>query len=136
MQDIHRTALGAALACGTFAIAGLVNSVLAAEPPAPQPARLGGPQVESPLTHLTGRWTGNGVAVLSNGREEPFTCIATYFQNATGTELKQNMRCESPNVQVATAAQMRISGDAITGVWRERNYEQAGQIRGSLRPGG
>jgi hypothetical protein len=128
----------------TAVAAFLVASVTLALPPSgallaqqmtSQPARLGA-SADTAMSHLKGRWSGAGVAVMANGREEPFNCIATYFQDTQGTELKQNMRCESPNVQLATAAQMRLDGDTVTGVWQEKNYEQNGRISGRVTPAG
>jgi hypothetical protein len=85
-----------------------------------------------PMEHLKGRWTGTGIATLSTGRQEPFNCVATYFQEEAGNVLRQNLRCESPNVKVAASAQLRISGEAIAGVWQERQYDADGSIKGKL----
>lgn len=126
----------AALVAATFLVTG--TGLRAAEPAkvlAAEPSKLG---VGAPngLQHLKGRWVGEGVAELKNGRQEPFKCIATYFQNPQGSELKHNLRCESPNVRMAVTALMQISGGAIVGTWHEKQYEIEGRVNGNVTTDG
>lgn len=126
MRKIAITGRVAVLAGAVFAAGGAVAQ--------DAPLKLGAGA--GPMEHLKGRWTGTGIATLVTGRQEPFNCVATYFQEEAGNVLRQNLRCESPNVKVAASAQLRISGDAIAGVWQERQYDADGSVKGKLTSAG
>lgn len=125
-----------ALAVAAFLVTGA--STRAAEPAkiiTTEPAGLGR-GAPNGLQHLKGRWVGEGMAELVNGRQEPFKCVATYFQNDQGSELKHNLRCESPNVKMAVTALMQISGGTIAGTWQEKQFEIEGRVNGNVTPDG
>jgi hypothetical protein len=118
------------LTASVFMAALLVGATIV---PAQQaPSMLGASVPANPLSGLLGRWTGTGVAELANGHREPFTCVVTYIHDAAKSELRQGLRCESPNVKMSTSAVMQVSGTALSGVWQEKIYEAKGQVAGAL----
>jgi hypothetical protein len=103
---------------------------------APSSAATQPPPTAHPLETLRGRWTGTGIATLSNGRQEPFNCVATYVVAADNSQIRQTMRCESAYFKVSTAADIIVQGNTLSGSWIEKNYETAGQVTGTLQPNG
>ncbi len=104
--------------------------------PLAAPVKLGVPDATAPLKALPGRWTGTGVAQLANGHREPFSCVVTYIHDTAKSELRQGVRCESPNIKMSTSAVMQISGTALNGSWEEKLHDAKGKVTGQLTADG
>jgi hypothetical protein len=100
------------------------------------PSKLGKGDPAAHARALSGRWTGTGVAELSTGHREPFSCVMTYILDPGVTELRQGLRCESPNLKVSSLAVMQIKGADLSGTWEEKLLGVKGQVVGSLSSDG
>jgi uncharacterized membrane protein YjjB (DUF3815 family) len=53
------------------------------------------PGSAAPLNDLVGRWSGWGSVTMNSGATEQVKCVATYFVENGGAQMKQNLRCAS-----------------------------------------
>lgn len=88
------------------------------------------------VTALVGRWAGDGEALFKDGKHEPFKCVVTYFTDAAGDKVKQNIRCNSPRLDLMLESSWQVSAGSITGTWHETKYELKGTLLGSVDPEG
>jgi hypothetical protein len=87
----------------------------------------------TPLLDLPGRWTGTGTVQWKTGRTEPYKCIVTYFLEASGASLKQNLRCSSAaDHKLDLATLMQIADGQITGTWEEKLTSMKGAVKGKV----
>ncbi|MBU2531209.1 MAG: hypothetical protein KKB37_00605 [Alphaproteobacteria bacterium] len=89
-----------------------------------------------PLELLPGRWSGWGHMTMDGGDIERVKCIATYFSEAGGRELRHNLRCASTNYRIDATARLSISGGRVSGEWVERTYAAGGTVSGSVKGDG
>ena len=85
-----------------------------------------------PVEFLPGRWTGWGQMTMDGGQTERVKCIATYFSEEGGTELRHNLRCASSNYQIDAVALLTVSSGRVSGKWEERKYETGGDVTGQV----
>lgn len=92
--------------------------------------------ISDPITGLTGRWSGQGMVIPARGARESFKCVVTYSGTNNGSQVLQNLRCQSTNYKLDTATQLLIRGKHVTGRWQEKVYSLAGTVRGTVTSDG
>lgn len=91
-----------------------------------------GTALAGPIELLPGRWTGWGQMTMDGGNTEKVKCIATYFSENGGRELRHNLRCASTNYQIDAVARLNVVGSKVTGDWEERKYSTGGAVNGQV----
>jgi len=81
-----------------------------------------------PIAALTGYWSGNGTVALTNGRTERVKCQV--FYKAEGGQIRQTMRCASPDYTINALAELQLKGSQVTGTWEEKTYAAKGAVTG------
>lgn len=104
----------------------LIGILIAVAPCAAQAAAFDG---------FGGRWVGTGSIRMSDGKREKLKCIATYFSSAGGTSLAMNVRCASNGFKIDAKGTLSASGDRISGMFEERNYNNRGTVSGTAEDG-
>lgn len=91
---------------------------------------LAAPQAEaaSPLSRLSGSWSGSGQFRLENGQTESIRCSANYVPRSSGLGLA--LRCASPSNRVELRASLTARGKHVSGTWEERSYNASGRVSG------
>lgn len=89
-----------------------------------------------PLEQLPGRWSGWGEIIMENGKSERVKCIATYTNQGSGSDLRHSMRCASPNYKVDAVAELKVTGQRVSGEWNERIWSNTGAISGTVSHNG
>jgi hypothetical protein len=92
--------------------------------------------VGDPIAGLNGRWSGQGMIIPARGGRESFRCVVTYSGNNNGSQVLQNLRCQSANYKLDTATHLLIRGKHVTGRWQEKVHSLAGTVRGTVTPDG
>ena len=82
-----------------------------------------------PIEDLDGYWSGGGTVVLSDGKEQ-VKCAVRYKVGASGTQIRQNMRCASADYNINAAAELRLQGSQVSGNWEEKTYSTTGDVTG------
>lgn len=95
-------------------------------------AALVGSATANPVLNLPGRWSGPGSIVMSNGTSEQMRCIATYFVEANGATVRQNLRCASQGFKIDAVTNLSVADGRVTGKWEERTWDTVGAIKGSV----
>jgi len=99
-----------------------------AAPPRPAPV-----QKSAPFVQLPGRWVGEGRLGLKDGKTEKVQCRATYFVNAAGNELKQNVRCASASGKIEVKSLVNADKEGkLSGTWNELVYNLGGEMTGEV----
>lgn len=88
--------------------------------------------VASPIELLPGRWTGWGKMTMDGGATEKVKCIATYFRESGGRELRHNLRCASNNYRIDAVARLSVNRGLVRGKWEERTYSTGGAVTGQV----
>ena len=91
-----------------------------------------GNAVAGPIELLPGRWTGWGQMTMDGGETEKVKCIATYFSEAGGSELRHNLRCASNNYRIDAIARLNVRSGRVSGKWEERTYSAGGAVSGQV----
>src|SRR6185312_4172775 len=90
-------------------------------------------QKSAPFVQLPGRWVGEGRLGLKDGKTEKVQCRATYFVNAAGNELKQNVRCASASGKIEVKSLVNADKEGkLSGTWNELVYNLGGEMTGDL----
>src|ERR1035441_2565748 len=76
-------------------------------------------QTMRPFAGLSGKWSGDGSIVLSNGTTERLRCDATYVESGGGDNLDQSLRCASDSYNFDLHISLADSAGAILGNWSE-----------------
>src|SRR5688572_3194001 len=79
----------------------------------------------APIEELDGYWSGSGTVVLS-GSTERVKCAVRYRVGQDGTQIKQTMRCASPDHAINATANLAINGTQVEGNWEEKTYSASG----------
>jgi hypothetical protein len=95
-----------------------------------------GAETPSPILALAGRWAGTGTLVPISGPNESFKCVVTYFPSKDGSQIRQNLRCQSQNFKFDAATELRIEADRITGQWTEKINSFTGSVAGKVTSDG
>ncbi|MFT5508901.1 MAG: hypothetical protein ACI89J_001978 [Hyphomicrobiaceae bacterium] len=88
--------------------------------------------IAGPIELLPGRWTGWGEMTMDGGEVEKIKCVATYFREDGGRELRHNLRCASTNYRIDAKANLNVSSGKVTGQWEERTYSTGGAVTGEV----
>ena len=83
-----------------------------------------------PIEDLSGYWTGAGTVLLTNGSAERVKCAVIYKVGASGTQIKQTLRCASADYNINGAAELRVNGAQVSGNWEEKTYSATGDVTG------
>jgi hypothetical protein len=94
------------------------------------------PVSASPLTDLSGRWSGQGSIKMSNGNSERLKCVATYFVANEESSLQQNLRCASMNYKIDSTASLQVDSGRVSGEWHEKIYVVDGSVAGRITDNG
>lgn len=86
----------------------------------------------APIDDLAGRWSGWGSVTMSNGSSEQVKCVATYFVEAGGATVKQNLRCASTSYKIDASAKLSNANGQLTGEWEEKTYSAVGSVAGRM----
>ena len=84
---------------------------------------------------LGGTWRGNGRLNLEGGKYERLRCRAYYTSKNKGAKLGMAIRCASPSYKIEIRSKLNIAGKSVSGSWEERNFNAAGSLTGTSRPG-
>jgi hypothetical protein len=95
-----------------------------------------GAETPSPILALAGRWAGTGTLVPISGPNESFKCVVTYFPSKDGSQVRQNLRCQSQNLKLDAATELRIEAERIIGQWTEKIYSLTGSVAGKVTSDG
>lgn len=90
----------------------------------------------APINDLVGRWSGWGSITLVSGVSEQVKCVATYFLEAGGTQLKQNLRCASTSYKIDATAKLNHANGQLTGEWEEKTHSAVGAVAGRFTDNG
>ena len=71
-----------------------------------------------------------------SGPNQSFRCVATYFPSKDGSQVRQNLRCQSQDLHFDAATELRIEAGRITGQWTEKVYSLSGSIAGNVTSDG
>jgi hypothetical protein len=73
---------------------------------------------------------------LSGGTTEQVKCVATYFVEAAGAQLRQNLRCASTSYKIDATAKLANNNGQLTGEWEEKTYAAVGAVAGRFTSNG
>lgn len=84
---------------------------------------------ESPVAALVGNWSGDGVALLDDGKKETMRCKGYYTgQGADGLGIA--IRCANASSKIDLRATLTFANGVVSGSWEERTYNAAGSVEG------
>jgi hypothetical protein len=86
---------------------------------------------ESPLLSLAGNWTGQGAINFSDGSKERIRCRSHYVPDASGANLRLELRCASDSYKFELQSNIAYSNGEVTGDWTETTRSAAGNITGT-----
>jgi hypothetical protein len=87
-------------------------------------------QTMRPFAGLSGKWSGDGSIVLTDGTTERLRCDATYVESGGGDNLDQSLRCASDSYRFDLHISLVDSAGAILGNWSELSRSVQGGISG------
>ena len=90
----------------------------------------------SPVPDLPGRWAGFGDITMANGNSEQMRCIATYFVEGNGANVKQNLRCAGQGYKIDAVTSLIVANGRVSGGWEERTWDTKGSIQGDVQTDG
>lgn len=90
----------------------------------------------APINDLPGRWSGWGSVTMSNGTSEQVKCVATYFVDGGGAQVRQNLRCASTSYKIDATAKLNNADGQLTGEWEEKTYAAIGSVAGRFTGNG
>lgn len=88
------------------------------------------PGLTAPVNDLAGRWSGWGSITMANGSSEQVKCVATYFIEGGGAQVRQNLRCASTSYKIDATAKLNNANGQLTGEWEEKTYAAIGSVAG------
>jgi hypothetical protein len=97
---------------------------------------LGAAGQAAPINDLVGRWSGWGSITMNSGATEQVKCVATYFVEGGGAQLKQNLRCASSSYKIDATAKLNHANGQLTGEWEEKTYAAIGAVAGRFTGNG
>jgi hypothetical protein len=83
-----------------------------------------------PIGDLNGFWSGSGSVQLAGGNTERVKCQVFYKAGEGSSQIRQTMRCASTDYSINALAELRVSGNQVTGSWEERTYSAKGEVTG------
>jgi hypothetical protein len=90
----------------------------------------------APINDLAGRWSGWGSITMASGATEQVKCVATYFVEGGGAQVKQNLRCASTSYKIDATAKLNNANGHLTGEWEEKTYAAVGAVAGRFTGNG
>ena len=85
--------------------------------------------IEGTFAALDGAWAGSGSVRLENGKTERLRCRG-YYNAKQGSTLSMAINCGNASFKIHMRANLRSSGNAISGTWEEREFNQTGNVSG------
>ncbi len=85
-----------------------------------------------PIGKLPGRWTGWGSVTHQGGAKEQLKCVATYFVENSGKDIRQNLRCASKGYKIDVVGKLKVTSTAVNGSWSERIRSSSGSVSGRV----
>lgn len=86
----------------------------------------------NPVRKLPGRWTGWGSVTHEGGAKEQLKCVATYFVENSGKDIRQNLRCASKGYKIDAVSKLKLRSSAVSGTWNERIQSESGSVSGRM----
>lgn len=86
----------------------------------------------APINDLAGRWSGWGSITMASGASEQVKCIATYFVEGGGAQVRQNLRCASSSYKIDATAKLNHANGQLSGEWEEKTYSAVGSVAGKF----
>jgi hypothetical protein len=90
---------------------------------------------QSPFASLAGTWSGGGTIAMMNGASERLRCRVSYSVAPSGASLYQQLRCASDSYKFEVQSRVILSGDGLSGTWREITRNAEGNVSGSVSDG-
>ena len=90
----------------------------------------------NPVLNLPGRWSGPGNIVMTNGETEQMRCVATYFVEGNGANVKQNLRCAGQGYKIDAVTSLIVANGRVSGGWEERTWDTKGSVQGDVQTDG
>jgi hypothetical protein len=87
-------------------------------------------QTIRPFAGLSGKWSGDGSIMLSDGSTERLRCDATYVESGGGDNLDQTLRCASDSYNFILQISLVDNAGSILGNWSELSRSVQGGISG------
>ena len=94
------------------------------------------PTAAAPINDLVGRWSGWGSIVMASGGSEQVKCIATYFVEGDGAQVRQNLRCASQSYKIDATTKLDHADGQLRGEWEEKTYAALGSVAGRFTDNG
>lgn len=85
--------------------------------------------LEGTFSALDGAWAGSGSVRLDSGKTERLRCRG-YYNAKQGNALGMAINCGNASIKIHMRANLRSAGNAITGTWEEREFNQSGNVSG------
>jgi hypothetical protein len=85
---------------------------------------------DATFASLAGAWGGSGNVRLDNGKTERMKCKGYYNPKSGGNALGMAINCGNASFKINMRANLTSSGNAITGTWEEREFNQTGNVTG------
>ena len=97
-------------------------------------ASSGHAQSASPLTKLSGSWSGSGSIVMASGAKESILCQSAYVigDGARVATLQMELRCANNNTKFELQSDLQYDNGAISGMWSELTHGISGKMSGSI----
>ena len=92
-------------------------------------------QAASAFDGLSGKWSGDGSIVLTNGATERLRCDAVYAISGGGQNLDQTLRCASDSYNFDLRIGLEDNAGVIVGNWNEVTKGIEGGISGQETKG-
>lgn len=83
------------------------------------------------FSKMSGSWSGSGQVHLEGGRTESMRCRASYTDKNNGATLGISLRCASASNRVDLHANLKASGNRVSGDWEERQFNAGGSASGT-----
>jgi hypothetical protein len=85
----------------------------------------------TPFAGLSGKWSGEGSVVLTNGQTERLRCDATDAVSGGGSNLDMALKCASDSYNFDLRISLEDNGGQILGNWNEITKSVNGGISGT-----
>ncbi|MEO1718731.1 MAG: hypothetical protein AAFR23_00710 [Pseudomonadota bacterium] len=92
-------------------------------------------EARTPLSQLSGSYSGSGSVRLASGKRERIRCRAYYRPLSGGSRLNLAIRCASPAFKIELRSQLRYANGLVSGSWSERTFNAGGSVSGRARKG-
>jgi hypothetical protein len=91
-----------------------------------------GPLAARGLSIFSGNWIGSGRLTLNNGKQERIRCRISIRSGVGGQTAEQTVQCASTGRDVLVRSSISLSGQRVSGSWRDQSIGSTGQLSGKL----